>query len=91
MPKLWQLRSSIKLAACPTGLVSPGPCQAVRTLKSSPMAAIFLPGVKPPIWDMCIRRKSTSLSLIIGIISCGLFHSSPMAIGVAHCCLTMRK
>ena len=63
----------------------------MRTLKSSPMAANFLPGVKPPIWDMCIRRKSTSLSLIIGIISCGLFQSSPMAIGVEHCCLTMRK
>jgi len=55
-------RFSIKFAVCPTGDVSPRPCHAVRTLYNSPIAAIFLAGVMPPICDMWIRMKSNRRS-----------------------------
>ena len=64
--EVWQARSRCRLAACPTGETSPGPCQAVRTPKNSQKAASLRAGVIPPMSEIWTRMKSISRSWISG-------------------------
>ena len=75
----------VRVDRVPTGDGSPGPCQALRTLKNSASVAIFRAGERPPASLMWTRIKSIKRPVMSGVHSCGLLKSSPIAIGTVVC------
>lgn len=76
--------STARFAATPTGEMSPGEWNAVRTPTSSASATSLRVGVRPPTAEVCSRSRSMPPSRISRTASVTEPICSPTAIGTGE-------